>query len=100
MADEREMMGQELWRWGHDPQNWPVPDLEPAPVTHDQWYALTPEKLELVYGFLINGPEKSLAREKLLSLLLTNVGLVRAVQLAPAERWREALERAYPDAEE
>jgi hypothetical protein len=31
----------------------------------------------------------------LLALLLTNEGLLRAVQLAPEAAWREALEQVY-----
>lgn len=36
----------------------PVPDLEPRPITFDHYLALTPEKLELVEGYLIDGPNR------------------------------------------
>jgi hypothetical protein len=73
----------------------PVAELEPRPVTLDQYRALTPEKLELVSGYLIAPPDSPEERHRLLSLLLVNVGLAAAVKLAPEARWREALERAY-----
>jgi hypothetical protein len=74
----------------------PVPDLAPRPITFEQYEALTPEKLELVRGFLIWGPDHPEPSVHLLSLLLTNVGLDEAVKLAPRERWEAALRSAYP----
>ena len=79
------------------PEPRPIPDLEPQPVTYDQYAALTPEKLELVEGYLIDGPDYHEERRDLLLLLLTNEGLLQAVRLAPAERWREALRRIYSE---
>ncbi len=37
-------------------ENLPVPDLDPRPITLEENLALTPEKLELVSGYLIDGP--------------------------------------------
>ena len=65
------------------------------PITIEQYIRFTPEKLELVSGYLIDGPEASNAREELLALLLANVGLVTAVTLAAREEWIEALESSY-----
>jgi hypothetical protein len=56
---------------------------------------LVPEKLEFVDGYLVDGPDDHIWRERLLALLLTNEGLLRAVQLAPELAWREALEQVY-----
>jgi len=73
----------------------PIPDLEGRPITMDQYDALTPEKLELWEGYLIDPPEYPEERRNLLSLLLVNEGLLQAVRLAPPERWRAALSQVY-----
>ena len=67
----------------------------PEPITSEQYIRFTPEKLELISGYLIEGPEESEAREQLLALLLTNVGLETAVTLADREDWLEAIERSF-----
>ncbi|MBI3989100.1 MAG: hypothetical protein HY347_05735 [candidate division NC10 bacterium] len=73
----------------------PIPDVKPGPITVEQFMALTPEKLELVGGYLIDGPKDHAARLKLLVILLTNVGLTEAVRLAPRGRWENALRETY-----
>jgi len=73
----------------------PTPDLEPRPITIDEYYSFTPEKIELIDGYLLYGPEDHEGRRNLLQLLLTNEGLLEAVRLTPAELWQEALRRAY-----
>ena len=73
----------------------PVPELEPRPLTFEQYLALRPEKLELVEGYLIDGRDRPEQRRDLLALLLLNEGLLQAVRLAPAERWRAALRQVY-----
>lgn len=73
----------------------PVPDLEPRPITMDEYFAHTPEKLELWSGYLIQPPEDADARRALLALLMMNLGLMEVVRLAPRRRWIEALARAY-----
>lgn len=73
----------------------PVPDLGPRPITMDEYMAHTPEKLELWSGYLIHPPEDPDARRALLALLLTNLGLVDVVRLAPRRRWIEALAQAF-----
>ncbi len=73
----------------------PEPDLEPQPITFAQYQALTPEKLELLSGYLIAPGDSADERRQLLALLLVNVGLIEAVKLAPEARWREALDRAH-----
>ena len=75
----------------------PEPGLEPRPITLAQYEALTPEKLELFSGFLIDGPEYPEERRNLLSPLLVNEGLLQAVRLAPPEQWRAALRQVYGD---
>ena len=47
------------------------------------------------HGYLFLPGEYPELRLQLLKLLLVNVGLREAVRLAPEQRWREALERAY-----
>ena len=73
----------------------PRPDLEPRPITLEQYLALTPEKLELIEGYLIDGPAYVEQRRNLLRLLLVNEGLLQAVQLASPERWQAALRQVY-----
>jgi hypothetical protein len=73
----------------------PTPDLEPAPITFDHYLYLTPEELTFAEGYLAEGPDEHIWRERLLALLLTNEGLLRAVQLAPEPVWREALKQVY-----
>lgn len=50
-----------------------------------------PEKFEMMGGRLFFSEQERLT---LLAALLENVGLAAAVRLAPAELWRQALERA------
>ena len=73
----------------------PVPGLEPQPITMEQYHAYAPEKFELWEGYLFLPGEYPDLRHQLLGLLLVNVGLLEAVRLVPAERWREALQRVY-----
>lgn len=75
----------------------PVPHLEPQAITFNEYEAFTPEKLELIAGYLIDGPNDHEQRRDLLLLLLANEGLVEAVRLAPEARWREAIRRVYGD---
>jgi len=72
-----------------------IPDIEPRPITIDEYESFTPEKLELIGGYLIDGPDHPEQRRDLLALLLTNEGLIEAVRLVPAERWRDAIARVY-----
>lgn len=74
----------------------PEPGLGPRPITIDQYIALTPEKLELISGYLIDDPDAPEWRLRLLRALLVNCGLTDTVKLAPRELWLEALDRAYP----
>jgi len=73
----------------------PLPEVEPRPLSEEQYFTLTPEKIELCRGYLIDPPDRHDGRMKLLAALLVNEGLARAVQLAPPERWREALQQVY-----
>jgi len=56
-----------------------VPHWEPRRITLEQYEAFTPEKLELIEGFLIDGPKYNEERRALLRLLLVNEGLDAAV---------------------
>jgi hypothetical protein len=73
----------------------PIPDLEGRAINVEEYRVNTPEKLELLYGYLIDGPGPSDSRRRLLALLLVNEGLREAVRLAPEDRWREALESIH-----
>lgn len=73
----------------------PNPALDPRPITFDEYRELTPEKLELLSGYLISPPDEPEERRRLLAILLVNLGLVEVVKLAPEALWREALGRAY-----
>lgn len=75
--------------------NPPEPGLVGRPVTLDEYRRFTPEKLELLSGYLIAPPEEPEERRRLLMLLLVNVGLVETLRLAPEARWREAFDRAF-----
>jgi hypothetical protein len=66
----------------------------PRPITAEEYVAFTPEKLELVGGYLIDDAESKQARLELLALLLTNCGLEDAVTLADKDHWREAMDRS------
>lgn len=77
------------------PSQLPIPDLEGRPINVEDFRANTPEKLELLDGYLFDTPEHAESRRQFLGLLLVNVGLLEAVRLVPEERWREALRRVY-----
>jgi hypothetical protein len=72
-----------------------IPDLEARAINVEAYRADTPEKLELLGGYLCDSAEHPETRQRLLNLLLVNVGLLEAVRLAPQDRWREALARVY-----
>lgn len=76
----------------------PEPGLEGRPLTYEEYRAFTPEKLELLSGYLIAPPEQPEERRRLLMLLLVNVGLVETLKLVPEVHWREALDRAFGEA--
>jgi len=80
---------------GMRPEERSVPDLKPRAITLEEYLAQTPEKFELLGGYLFSPADDPEARRRLLGLLLINVGLLDAVRLAPEERWQEALERVY-----
>lgn len=77
------------------PHQLPIPDLEARAINVEQFQAYTPEKFELLEGYLFDTHEHPESRRRLLDLLLVNVGLLDAVRLAPEERWREALRQVY-----
>jgi hypothetical protein len=73
----------------------PVPEFEPRPISLEEYQAFTPEKLELLRGYLIAPADEPEERRRLLALLLVNLGLAEAVKLVPEAGWREALDRVY-----
>lgn len=73
----------------------PIPHLEARAITLAEYHAHTPEKFELLGGYLFDTAAHPDARRRLLGLLLVNVGLLDAVKLAPEEGWREALRRVH-----
>jgi len=74
-----------------------TPGLQPQPINWEHYLHWTPEKIELIEGFLIDGPDEHTTREKLFLALLINLGLERAVRFAPREQWEKALQKIYPD---
>ena len=66
----------------------PRPDLEPQPITYQEFLELVPEKFELVDGYLFDPPNRHQWRERLLSLLLTNEGWYRQWRWL---RWSDGL---------
>ena len=73
----------------------PIPDVAPMPIDGEQFEQFTPEKFELVEGFLFDEPRNHRARANLLTLLLANQGLAHALALAPEERWRAAMRQVF-----
>ena len=73
----------------------PEPDVMPAEITFEQYQKFTPEKLELVSGYLIDGPVNHQERINLLALLMTNEGLARVLLLAPEDKWRAAMKQIF-----
>ena len=78
-----------------NPVQLPEPDVMPAPISGEQYQKFTPEKLELVSGYLIDGPVNHQERINLLALLMTNEGLARVLLLAPEDKWRKALQQIF-----
>ena len=74
---------------------WPLPAPDPAPIDVELYTRFTPSKLELVEGYLIDGPDHPEARLKLLALLLRNVGLRATLRLAPREVWQQAMREEW-----
>lgn len=75
----------------------PTPRWWAEPITAEQYQEYTPEKFELVDGYLFDGKESPERRLKLLRILLTNCGLEAAAMMCSKEDWREAAEHAFPD---
>jgi hypothetical protein len=69
------------------------PGNRPRRLTAEEYHLYTPEKLELIRGEVPGA-------EKLLLLLLTNVGLHRAATLVGHETWRRAIEPSEPSTED
>ena len=75
-----------------------IPELQGRPLTLDEYHGLSPEKLELLDGYLL-GPAAHEAQHKLLAALLKNEGLMHVIMLAPAQSWMQALRLVYPERE-
>jgi len=75
---------------GADMQDRLIPDEWERRLTVDEYMSNSPEKLELIDGAIPG-------IDKLLLLLLTSVGLRRAIRLVGADQWRKALGDNDPD---
>lgn len=75
----------------------PSPRCWPQPLTEDEYVAFTPYKLELVAGYLIDGPDSPEGRLDLLAALLKNCGLEAAAALGSKDVWREAMDHVFTD---
>jgi hypothetical protein len=73
----------------------PEPDVNPAPVSEEQFSQFAPKKFELVGGYLFDGPVRHQDRINLLALLMTNEGLTRVLLLAPEAKWRAAMKQLF-----
>ena len=73
----------------------PEPGVAPASITLEQYQQFTPQKFELVSGYLFDGPIRHQERINLLALLMTNEGLTRVLLLAPEEKWRAAMKQLF-----
>jgi len=60
----------------------PLPEVKPQPITYGQYRTLTPEKLELYDGYLIEPSQHHDGRMRLLAALLVKEGLARTVHSA------------------
>lgn len=70
---------------------WPQPEPQPLDIDHlSAWRPAEWHKLEIVDGQVYMGGTREEA-ERALALLLTNVGLTEAVELAPPARWQTTL---------
>lgn len=67
----------------------PQPQLEPAGITFDQYVEYTPEKLELRNGYLGYGGQDQTGFHL---AVLTNMGLLAAIQNTGVLLWVEALD--------
>jgi hypothetical protein len=76
-------MSEIRWDIRREPRAW-------SPEEMDVRWPLTPEHFESIDGKLFF---EDAQRLHLLAMLLENVGIDAAIQLAPAELWREALDQ-------
>ncbi|WP_341532221.1 hypothetical protein WKK05_41130 (plasmid) [Nostoc sp. UHCC 0302] len=67
----------------------PQPQLESAGITSEQYFEFTPEKLELSDGYLGYGGQDQLGFHL---AVLTNMGLLSAIQHTGLSLWLEALD--------
>ncbi len=67
----------------------PQPQLNPTPITFDQYDAYTPEKLELWDGFYNYGGQNLTGFHL---AVLANMGLRKAVRNVPLSLWLEAIQ--------
>ncbi len=67
----------------------PQPQLNPTPITSDQYITYTPEKLELWQGFYNYAGEDFTG---FYLAVLANMGLLEAVRHVPLSLWLKAIE--------
>ena len=72
----------------------PKPQLNPAPITSDQYMELTPEKLELSGGFYEYGGQDFTG---FYLAVLTNMGVQRVAEHIPLSLLLEAIAEKYKD---
>lgn len=76
------------------PEMLPMPALDGNPLTLEEYQTLTPERVELLEGYLLGTAEDHEPRLRLMAALLKNEGLLNVVRLAPRRLWEEALKRS------
>ncbi|MDJ1182391.1 hypothetical protein [Roseofilum casamattae] len=67
----------------------PEPNLDPQPITSEQYFAYTPEKLELSKGFYEYGGQDFTG---FYLAILTNMGLREAIRQVPLSLWVKAIQ--------
>ena len=67
----------------------PKPQLKPTPITSDQYFEYTPEKLELWQGFYNYGGQDFTGFHL---AVLANMGLKKAVRHVPLSLWLAAIQ--------
>ena len=77
-------MSEIRWDIRREPRAWSRDEMEVR-------WPLTPEHFEAFDGKMFYDDEQ---RMHLLAMLLENIGIDAVLRLAPAERWREALDAA------
>lgn len=75
----------------------PLPEPRPweRPITLEEYEAFVPDRIDLVEGYLVDGPDAPERRLALLALLVANCGLEAAISAAHRDDLRNAVEATH-----